>query len=291
MFSRSHSHLLAYRHRHNSICFHLTQPHGRAWKIHNKELLIRDIVPLYFVQSKYESFTRQLNGWGFKRLHQAGNDFNAFYHECFLKGLPHLTVLMKHVPPNQGKLLPYVDGEPNFYDIEQQYPLPPRPPARQQNNINNRTMMGMMAPYPSFGRGPASAGMPGGYVSGFSPYQAYHSASANTFPPFYPVTNTMTFPPPDARGGFQQGGNVFGEEPGPFLAAATTPGQQMMGGLCAPPPPSYSHSFMINNPSVPLMHHQLHASTTVKVAAPPTADSARRITIQNEDHFARDDEE
>jgi hypothetical protein len=41
---------------------------------------------------------------------------------------------------------------------------------------------------------------------------------------------------------------------------------------------------MINNP--PLMHHQLHAAI-VEVAAPPTADSARRITIQNED-FARD---
>jgi hypothetical protein len=229
------------------------------------------------VQSKFESFTRQLNGWGFKRLYQAGNDFNAFYHECFLKGLPHLTVLMKRVPPNQGRLLPHVEGEPNFCDIEQQYPLPPRPPTHQQNNFNNHTRMGMMAS--SFGRGPASAGMPG-CVSGFSPYQTNHSA--NLFPPFYPAINTMTYPPP-ARGRFQQG-NIFGEAPGPFLAAATTPGQQMMGALCAPPPPSTSHSFMINNP--PLMHHQLHAAT-VEVAAPPTADSARRITIQNED-FARD---
>ena len=86
---------------------------------------MREVVPKYFVQSKYESFTRQLNGWGFKRLHQSGNDFNAYYHECFLSGLLHLTALMKRVAPNQGKLLPHVEGEPNFYDINNQCPLPP----------------------------------------------------------------------------------------------------------------------------------------------------------------------
>ena len=84
-------------------------------------------MPKYFVQSKYESFTRQIVGWGFKRLHQSGNDFNAFYHECFLRGLPHLTVLMKRVAPNQGKLLPHVEGEPNFYEIHVNYPLPYHP--------------------------------------------------------------------------------------------------------------------------------------------------------------------
>ena len=90
------------------------QPHGRAWKIHNKELLVREVIPKYFVQSKYESFSRQLSGWGFKRLQQSGNDFNAYYHEIFLRGSPHLTVLLKRVPRNQGKLLPHVEGEPNF---------------------------------------------------------------------------------------------------------------------------------------------------------------------------------
>ena len=48
--------------------------------MHNKELLVRDVISQYFVQSKYESFTRQLNGWGFKRLHQSGNG------ECASRG-------------------------------------------------------------------------------------------------------------------------------------------------------------------------------------------------------------
>jgi len=99
-------------------------PHGRAWKIHNKDLLVSEVVPKYFVQSKYQSFARQLNGWGFKRLQQAGNDFNAYYHECFLRGMPQLAVLMKRVKPNQGRLLPYVEGEPNFYELDKHFRLP-----------------------------------------------------------------------------------------------------------------------------------------------------------------------
>jgi hypothetical protein len=100
-------------------------PHGRAWKIHNKDLLVSEVVPRYFVQSKYQSFARQLNGWGFKRLQQAGNDFNAYYHECFLRGMPQLAVLMTRVKPNQGRLLPHVEGEPNFYEIDKHFRLPP----------------------------------------------------------------------------------------------------------------------------------------------------------------------
>jgi hypothetical protein len=100
-------------------------PHGRAWKIHNKDLLVSDVVPKYFVQTKYQSFARQLNGWGFKRLQQAGNDFNAYYHECFLRGMPQLAVLMKRVKPNQGRLVPHVEGEPNFYEIDKHFRLPP----------------------------------------------------------------------------------------------------------------------------------------------------------------------
>ena len=85
-----------------------------------------EVVPQFFVQRKYESFTRQLNGWGFKR-HQSGADFNAYYHECFLRGLPHLAVLLTRVKRGQGKQVPHVEGEPNFYEMDRSHPLP-RPP-------------------------------------------------------------------------------------------------------------------------------------------------------------------
>ena len=192
----------------------MTQPHGRAWKIHNKDLLIRDIVPKYFVQSKYESFTRQLNGWGFKRLHQSGNDFNAYYHECFLRGMPHLTVLLKRVAPNQGKLLPHAEGEPNFYEIEKQFPLPPHhmvpymqgyhhpyPPAmgngyHYAGGIPPPSEVPAARPYPYYpgayppqppyyGQiGDPNAAAAVNQMSGFSPYPTFYSAQY-PYPPQY----------------------------------------------------------------------------------------------------------
>ena len=41
-------------------------PHGRSWKILNKRLLERVICPKHFSHCKFESFNRQVNGWGFK---------------------------------------------------------------------------------------------------------------------------------------------------------------------------------------------------------------------------------
>lgn len=100
-------------------------PHGRAWKVLDKDRLIHEVIPHYYKCKKYESFTRQLNGWGFKRLHQSGPDFGCYYQECFLRGLPNLTCLIRRLPPNLGKSTPFAEGEPNFYRISEQYPLPP----------------------------------------------------------------------------------------------------------------------------------------------------------------------
>jgi hypothetical protein len=83
------------------------------------------VIPKFFSHTKIESFTRQRNGWGFKRLHQAGNDFNAYYHECCIRGRPDLIGMMKRVSSNQGRSLPHVEGEPNFYEIDKQFPLSP----------------------------------------------------------------------------------------------------------------------------------------------------------------------
>lgn len=100
-------------------------PHGRAWRIIDKERLVSEVIPSYYVCKKYESFTRQLNGWGFKRLHQHGSDFGCYYHESFLRALPDLTCLVRRLPPNRGKATPFAQGEPNFYKISEIYPLPP----------------------------------------------------------------------------------------------------------------------------------------------------------------------
>jgi hypothetical protein len=166
--------------------------------------LIRDIVPKYFVQSKYESFTRQLNGWGFKRLHQSGNDFNAYYHECFLRGMPHLTVLLKRVAPNQGKLLPHVEGEPNFYEIEKQFPLPPH-----YNMMPYQGFQGYPLPY--------SSALGSGYHAGAFPPSEMPARTFSFYPGSYP-------PPPQP---------YYGHISDPSTAAAAT----QMNGF--PPYPSF----------------------------------------------------
>eukprot|EP00985_Skeletonema_marinoi_P008989 scaffold4107_cov224-Skeletonema_marinoi.AAC.1 len=45
------------------------------------------------------------------------------YHECFLRGHPRFTVLMRRVPKGQGKATPNMHAEPDFYLIAKQYPL------------------------------------------------------------------------------------------------------------------------------------------------------------------------
>lgn len=77
--------------------------------------------------SKFESFTRQVNGWGFKRITQ-GPDINSYYHELFLRGMPHLIQWMKRVSSTAGagkrRLRADPSEEPNFYDISEKYPIP-----------------------------------------------------------------------------------------------------------------------------------------------------------------------
>ena len=45
------------------ICW---MPHGRSWKVLNKELLASVVCKGNFNHDSFESFTRSVNGWGFK---------------------------------------------------------------------------------------------------------------------------------------------------------------------------------------------------------------------------------
>jgi len=50
---------------------------------------------------KFNSFARQVSGWGFNRI-TAGADFNSYYHELFLRGKPHLCLLMKRLTAKES---------------------------------------------------------------------------------------------------------------------------------------------------------------------------------------------
>jgi hypothetical protein len=70
-------------------------PHGRAFGIHDMNAFTDEILPKYFSkQSKLVSFVRQLNLYGFLRIH-SGLDMGGYYHELFLKGRPELFPFMR----------------------------------------------------------------------------------------------------------------------------------------------------------------------------------------------------
>ncbi|KAK1740293.1 heat shock factor family protein [Skeletonema marinoi] len=52
-------------------------PHGRSWTILKPRAFEVRILPKYFEHSKFSSFVRQANGWGFRRL-SSGNDRPGF---------------------------------------------------------------------------------------------------------------------------------------------------------------------------------------------------------------------
>ena len=68
-------------------------PHGRSFQIHNVRVFEQVIMKRFFRQSKISSFRRQLNLYGFQRVHY-GRDIGSYYHRYFLRGKPHLA---KHI--------------------------------------------------------------------------------------------------------------------------------------------------------------------------------------------------
>ena len=70
--------------------------HGRAFAVHDESRFVKEILPRYFQQTKWSSFTRQLHLWGFTRI-QNGPDAGGFYHELFIRGKPAFCLYMKRV--------------------------------------------------------------------------------------------------------------------------------------------------------------------------------------------------
>eukprot|EP00934_Nitzschia_sp_Nitz4_P004815 Nitzschia sp. Nitz4//scaffold151_size53849//43855//45101//NITZ4_006730-RA/size53849-snap-gene-0.35-mRNA-1//-1//CDS//3329537165//4805//frame0 len=100
-------------------------PHGRSWRILQQQAFKEKVIPIFFRHGRYSSFARQVNGWGFKRISH-GSDFNSYYHEMFLRGMPHLCDRMRRLTAKdmQGKKHTENEVAPNFYAISRRHPLP-----------------------------------------------------------------------------------------------------------------------------------------------------------------------
>lgn len=94
------------------------QPHGRCFVVHNPTKFVQTVMPLYFNQTKFASFQRQLNLYGFSRL-TTGRDKGGYYHESFLRGKRHLCQNMVRLKVKGTKVRRALEPalEPQFYSM------------------------------------------------------------------------------------------------------------------------------------------------------------------------------
>jgi len=91
--------------------------HGRAFCVDDTKAFATLVLPTYFSHSRWPSFLRQLNLYGFKRLLK-GPDAGSYYHERFLRGFSRLSrdierVKVKGIDKTNSNL----EEEPDFYSM------------------------------------------------------------------------------------------------------------------------------------------------------------------------------
>ncbi|KAL7439503.1 hypothetical protein ACHAXM_006742 [Skeletonema potamos] len=119
-------------------------PHGRSWKILNRDLFSRYALPKYFGHTNHASFIRIVNAWGFRRVVNTGPDRDTYYHELFLRGKHNLHVKMKRLPTSHRKTpMDKNESSPNFYELSEKSPLPENV-WLSQNSVASRGMVGGM---------------------------------------------------------------------------------------------------------------------------------------------------
>lgn len=92
--------------------------HGRAFVMSNREKFSEIFIPVYFNQTKTNSFFRQLHIYGFKRITK-GPDKGAYYQELFLRGKPFLAyrILRHRGNGTKNVSLSSTATDPDFYDM------------------------------------------------------------------------------------------------------------------------------------------------------------------------------
>jgi hypothetical protein len=76
-------------------------PSGKSFKVFNKSRFSAEVMPAYFNSTKYKSFQRSLNVWGFECVSQ-GPDKGAMYQRFFERGNPELCKYMTRTSIKEG---------------------------------------------------------------------------------------------------------------------------------------------------------------------------------------------
>eukprot|EP00980_Cylindrotheca_fusiformis_P013884 scaffold3598_cov115-Cylindrotheca_fusiformis.AAC.20 len=185
--------------------------HGRAWKVLKPREFEMKVLPTYFEHSKFSSFIRQANGWGFRRLTQ-GRDRNSYYNELFLRGLPHLCKDMKRCGVSE-KLAADPECEPDLYRISREHPVPDHGPDDDSILLPHILKEGPKARMPiCFRRSHGNSGTtsnPPKPVSSIPQGIPQSSPSHSQSPLLYPKTGVVpSFPPLHATKEIELGNNI-----------------------------------------------------------------------------------
>ena len=94
------------------------QEHGRSFIIRHQKLFEKYLLGKYFKTTKYRTFQRQLNMYGFKRLTNE-RERGSYYHEKFLRSFPNLCSMINRiqVKGNGFKPISIAALEPDFYSM------------------------------------------------------------------------------------------------------------------------------------------------------------------------------
>ncbi|KAG7347832.1 HSF-type DNA-binding protein [Nitzschia inconspicua] len=85
-------------------------PGGQAFKVLDSHRFATEIMPRYFNQTKYKSFQRQCNIYGFQRVHH-GPHKGGYTHKMFIQGIPDLCTEIKRETSPVSQQIPSVHNQ------------------------------------------------------------------------------------------------------------------------------------------------------------------------------------
>jgi len=109
------------------------RPHGRAFEVRDEERFMSEVSPLFFRQTKINSFYRQLHLWGFRRFSK-GKDVGSWYNSNFLRGQPGQLKKMLRIKIKKTVGVEHARSRPEP-DL---YSLPPLVSANRPNLLHSK---------------------------------------------------------------------------------------------------------------------------------------------------------
>ncbi|VEU45168.1 unnamed protein product [Pseudo-nitzschia multistriata] len=147
---------------------------GKAFKVHKRDQFIEEYMKKIFNQTKFKSFQRQLNLWGFQRV-QIGPDKGSYFHPLFVRGrrdccqhlsraklkgtaekLTHAGILEKQEPQNSPYSMATTTAESLSTTGAAILPLAVATPSIVEGNCNTVSPASLLGAFVNFSR-PASA--------------------------------------------------------------------------------------------------------------------------------------